>query len=335
MKNNYKNYIQLPGIYIFLLKQVWRQKRFNNKYLQPKLDLYRSNNDGSLTEKDLKKITDYYALGVSGILGTSFCILRGYKIKLAERKAISYLGGISGLLDDLFDNTSKETRGLKNFILTPQEMKPNSDQEALLLSLYIEGLNESSRPEKVQEMALNVFKAQQESLKQKDKSITNSELEKITFAKGGSSFLYYRACLENSADQNEEELIYHLGGLMQLGNDIFDVYKDHQENIHTLATKTIDIKDLRSYFTIELKRCFVLATACNYPKNNIEKFLRIISLGIARVYVCLDQFEMLQLKSKGKFDVASYRRKELICDMQKPKNQLQAIQYYFKILENS
>jgi len=44
---------------------------------------------------------------------------------------------------------------------------------------------------------------------------------------------------------------------------------------------------------------------------------------------------MLQLKSKGKFDVASYRRKELICDMQKPKNQLQAIQYYFKILENS
>ncbi|WP_034890833.1 hypothetical protein [Gillisia sp. Hel_I_29] len=335
MKNNYKNYIQLPGIYIFLLKQVWRQRRFNNKYLQPKLDLYRSKNDGSLTEKDLKKITDYYALGVSGILGTSFCILRGYKIKLAERKAISYLGGISGLLDDLFDNTSKETRGLKDFILTPQEMKPDNDQEGLLLSLYTQGLKESCQPEKIQEEALDVFKAQQESLKQKDKSITNSELEKITLDKGGSSFLYYRACLENSADQNEKKLIYHLGGLMQLGNDIFDVYKDHQEKIHTLATRTIDIDVLRSYFTSELKRSFELAKACDYPSKNMEKFLKIISLGIARVYVCLDQFKVLQLKTDGEFSLEKYSRKELICDMQKPRNQLKAIQYYFEILENS
>ena len=69
--------------------------------------------------------------------------------------------------------------------------------------------------------------------------------------------------------------------------------------------------------------------------KNIEKFLKIISLGIARVYVCLDQFEVLQFKNNGQFDVASYRRKELICDMQKPKNQLKTIQYYFEILENS
>jgi len=332
MKNNFKIYIELPGIYLFLLKQVWKQKRFNKKYLDPKLELYKKSSDKSLTEKDLKKITDYYALGVSGVLGTSFCILRGYKMKLAERKAISYLGGISGLLDDLFDDTSKETRGLKDYILTPQEMKPNNDHEELLLDLYAEGLKESSRPEKIQQESLKVFNAQQESLKQKDKSITNSELEKITLAKGGSSFLYYRACLENSANQNEKKLIYHLGGLMQLGNDIFDVYKDHQEKIHTLVTRTIDIDVLRSYFTSELKRSFELAKACDYPSKNIEKFLKIISLGIARVYVCLNQFKVLQLKTDGEFSLEKYSRKELICDMQKPRNQLKAIQYYFKII---
>ncbi len=86
MKNNFKNYIELPVIYLFLLKQVWKQKKFNKKYLQPKLATYHEN-DGSLTATDLNKITNYYALGVSGILGTSFCVLRGYKMKLAERKA--------------------------------------------------------------------------------------------------------------------------------------------------------------------------------------------------------------------------------------------------------
>jgi len=335
MKNNFKIYIELPGIYLFLLKQVWKQKRFNKKYLDPKLELYKKRNDGSLTEKDLKKITDYYALGVSGILGTSFCILRGYKMKLAERKVISYLGGISGLLDDLFDDTSKETQGFKDFILSPQEMTPNNVQEALLIDLYTEGLKECSRSEKIQQLALNVFQTQQESLKQKDNSINKLELEKITFAKGGSSFLYYRACLENIADQNEKELIYHLGGLMQLGNDIFDVYKDRQENIQTLATRTIDINVLRNYFQTELERSFELAKVCNYPAKNIEKFLKIISLGIARVYVCLDQFKLLQLKSDGKFDIEKYNRKELICDMQKPRNQLKAIQYYFEIISEN
>ena len=119
---------------------------------------------------------------------------------------------------------------------------------------------------------------------------------------------------------------------MQLGNDIFDVYKDHQENIHTLATKTTDIEDLRRYFQQELDKTFELAEACSYSPKNIGKFLKIISLGIARVYVCLDQFRELQHNSNGKFEVEKYHRKELICDMQKPGNQLKAIQYYFKII---
>ena len=156
MKNNFKNYIDLPVIYLFLLKQVWKQKRFNKKYLKPKLDPCHEN-DGSLTAKDLSKITNYYAMGVSGVLGTSFCVLRGYKMKLAERKALSLLGGISGLLDDLFDDTSKETQSLKDFISSPQNMKPQTDHEALLLNLYSEGLKESSRPEKIKQEALKVF----------------------------------------------------------------------------------------------------------------------------------------------------------------------------------
>ncbi len=154
-----------------------------------------------------------------------------------------------------------------------------------------------------------MFAAQQKSLKQKDNSISISALEKITLAKGGSSFLYYRACLENAPKQTEKDLIYHLGGLMQLGNDIFDVYKDYQDNIHTLATKTTDIKDLRRYFQQELDKTFELAEACSYSSKNIRKFLKIISLGIARVFVCLDQFEELQKIAMGNLKLKNIEEK--------------------------
>lgn len=331
MRNNFKNYIELPGIYLLLLKEVWKQRRFNKKYLQPKIDIFKKI-DGCLTEKDLNKITDYYALGVSGILGTSFCVLRGYKMTLSERKALSCLGGISGLLDDLFDNASKETYSLKDFILRPQEMIPQNNHQALLLSLYTEGLKESSDPNKIQQQALKVFFSQQESLKQKDNSISNSELEKVTFAKGGTSFLYYRACLENIPGKAEEDLLHHLGGLMQLGNDIFDVWEDHQNNINTLATRTTDIDNLNGYFQYELNKTFELAKACHYNPAHIQRFLKIIGLGISRVFVCLEQFKDLQNLSNGKFEVEKYSRKELICDMQQPRNQLKAIRYYFKIM---
>ncbi|MCF4101021.1 hypothetical protein L1I30_05040 [Gillisia sp. M10.2A] len=335
MKNSFRNFIELPGTYLFLLTQVWKQNVFNKKYLLPEIGLFEPSNDGSVSKEDIKKITDYYALGVSAVLGTSFCVLRGSKMKLPERKSLSYLGGISGLLDDLFDDTTKEASNLEELILKPKEMHPNTTHEALLLQLYTKGLQYVSCSKKVQQQALNVFSAQKESLKQKDASIFTSELKKLTLKKGGTSFLYYRYCLENSPNEAEEKLIYHLGGLMQLGNDIFDVWKDHQDKITTLATNTSNIQELRNYFHSQLNKTFELAAFCDYPSKNREKFLRIISLGIARVFVGLDQFERLQHLSKGEFCIEKFSRRELICDMQKPKNQLKAIQYYFKILNEN
>ena len=73
------------------------------------LTAFKNNNDGSLTPQDLKKITSYYGLGVPGVLGESFCLLRGKKMTENERLCLTFLGGISGLLDDLFDDPEKES----------------------------------------------------------------------------------------------------------------------------------------------------------------------------------------------------------------------------------
>jgi len=71
------------------------------------LTAFKNDNDGSLTSQDLKKITSYYGLGVPGILGELFCVLRGKPMTKDERFCLTFLGGISGMLDDLFDDPGK------------------------------------------------------------------------------------------------------------------------------------------------------------------------------------------------------------------------------------
>lgn len=242
---------------------------------------------------------------------------------------MSYLGGISGLLDDLFDEPGKSADHLEDFILDPESLLPENTHEKLLKHLYLKGLSCSPHPEKIKQIAREVFKAQQESLAQKEFTF-EERISDLTFLKGGNSFKYYRLCLFHPLIEKEEIMVFQLGGLMQLGNDIFDVWKDSQEGILTVGTTSTSIHMLRENFVRELEKTHSLASALNYRPPHKQKFQRTINLAIARVFVCLDQFENLQSSNGKTFLVTNYSRKQLICDMQKPVNQIKAIHYYLR-----
>lgn len=336
MKNKQWRYtigsFSLPPVYSLLLFRVWKQKRFIASHLEKELFNYKVSNDGSLEEKEFRKITQYYALGVPGVLGEALAVLRSKPLTARERLCLSYLGGISGLLDDLFDDPQKEVSHLKEFILHPEKMKPANSHEDLLLNFYQKGLNFTSHPEKLKQQAVKVFEAQVQSTSQKIGTISQAITGMITRAKGGESFLFYRLCMEHPLRQAEKNLLYHLGGLMQLGNDIFDVWEDHKEGTVTEASTCTDIEKLRKTFDDRLKETFILAEKTSYSKENIKKFLRMTTLALARVYVCLDQFLQLQHSSENIFRPEKYSRKQLICDMQKPGNQVSALRYYLKLI---
>jgi len=324
-----RNLLTLPAIYSFLLKSVRDQKRFLKKEMEPYLEPFRRENDGSLTEADFKKITSYYAMGVPAILGESLCILRGVPMTKKERLCMSYLGGISGLLDDLFDDPEKSADNLSEFISHPEGGSPRNRHEGLLKHLYIKGLSYAPHPDKIKQVAHEVFQAQQKSLTQKGPA-NRLNISELTFLKGGNSFKYYRLCLSHDLDLKEEKMIFQLGGLLQLGNDIFDVWEDARDGIATISTTTPGIKLLREKFKRELEKTHSFIKATEYEPLPKKKFQRIINLAIARVFVCLDQFEELESSTGGEFLTKRYSRKQLICDMQKPVNQFKAIHYYLK-----
>lgn len=328
--NYIRNLQWLPGIYLFLLKCVYKQKRFLKKELEPEFEPFRRENDGSLAEAHFKKITSYYAMGVPSILGESLCVLRGSPLTQDERLCMTYLGGISGLLDDLFDEDGKSADHLEEFIFSPEQLTPVTTHEKLLKHLYLKGLSYSSKPEEIKKAAFEVFKAQQMSLDQKE-SASKEQIKDLTFLKGGNSFIYYRLGLSHVLYEKEEKMLYQLGGIMQLGNDIFDVWEDTRNGITTVATATSNLKELRKYFTNELENTHAMLADIGLEAKTEKKFKRMTNLALARVYVCLDQYEALAIKNSGKFSVMKYSRNQLICDMQNPGNQMKAINYYLKM----
>jgi len=322
----------IPGLLLHVISSVNRQKKFIKKKLSAVLGNAKKSNDGSIEESDLKKITGYYGLAVPAILGEAFCDLRGEVMTEKERLASTCQGAMTGLGDDFFDRQRLSAKGVKDFIENPANFTGNTASEELFLHFYKTALLHAPQPDQMQLQILRVFQAQMLSKQQDAPGLSYDVLKDITISKGAESLLFYRTAFEHTLKPGEQKMLYGLGGLMQLSNDIFDVYKDHKSGVSTLVTTASTIDELRSYYKAVLQLAIKAAFNSGYPAFYVRKFLGVLSIGIfSRCLVCLDQLKSKEKKSNGIFDVAAYSRKDLICDMDTTVNKLQSLRYHLKI----
>ncbi|MBC7887547.1 MAG: class 1 isoprenoid biosynthesis enzyme [Ferruginibacter sp.] len=312
-----------------IVSNLEQQKKFIRDNIVPELNTAKSTNDGSLDESDIKKITGYYGLAVPAVLGEAFCLLRGVKMTVKERMASTCQGAMTGLFDDFFDKQLLSDEALKTFIEKPQHQSGNNSNEKLFTYFYGTALENTAKPKLVLEHLNCVYRAQVDSKLQAGPGLSIDEIKEITLRKGGASLLFYRTVFTNPMDKAEEDMLYHSGGLMQLSNDIFDVYKDQQHGIQTLVTTTKDIAEIRKLFIELLKDGYTAAYKTHYNTRNIKNFLDIISLGIfSRCFVCLDQLQQAQRLSDNIFSPEKYSRKDMICDMDTALNKWKSLKYY-------
>jgi hypothetical protein len=311
---------------------IRQQQIFIRKHIDPLLEEARQTTDESLDENDIKKITGYYGLAVPAILGEAFCALRGSAMTEKERMCSTCQGGMTGLGDDFFDKQRLSEEELKDFIERPEHFYGNTASEKLFLHFYKTALANAPDRAKVQQQIMKVFHAQLLSKQQAKQELSYEVLKDITLRKGAESLLYYRTAFGHPFKKGEEKMLYCLGGLMQLSNDIFDVYKDHRNGINTLVTTAKKIKELRFLYSALLRLGTEAAYRSGYAKKNVKQFLGMISVGIfCRCYVCLDQLEKNEKKSDNVFDPKQYQRKDLICDMDTAKNKWRSYLYHLKI----
>jgi hypothetical protein len=315
-----------------VISNINRQKKFIHENINHQLSEAKRATDGSLNENDFKKITGYYGLAVPAILGEAFCTLRGIEMTNKERLAGTSQGAMTGLFDDFFDEERLSEKEIEDMIKNPGRFKANTVNENLFLHFYKTALNNTLQPVLMQDHLFKVYTAQLLSKEQVLPGLNMERLKEITIRKGAESVLFYRSVFDNPISNAEEKMLFTLGGLMQLCNDIFDVYKDHKQGIKTLVTSARKINDLRSYFTSILESGIEEAKQVDSPLKNIRKFLGIISLGIfSRCFVCLDQLEKVEMKYGGEFDPDLYERKDLICDMDTAANKWRSLKYHVRI----
>lgn len=317
--------IGLPGTIYKLLKYLRAQQNFLRQYIDPILKDAMNNNDGSLDMGDIKKINHYYGLAVPAILGEAFCILRGKEMTVSERWASTSQGCMTGLFDDFFDKDYLSDDAVEDMIRQHENAADIRSNQKLFEVFYKKALENSPDKKLLRDALFEVYRAQVESKKQETDSISTKELIDITFFKGGSSVLFYRTVFSAEAIGKEKKLIYNLGSLMQLANDIFDVYKDREAGIKTLVTETKHIREIRSLFKNYLQEYYAAAFELGHPLKNTQAFLNILSIGIfSRCFVCLDQLEKNEWLTGNEFEVSKYSRKQLICDMDKKINMLRS-----------
>ncbi len=317
-----------------LLQSVKKQHRFIAKHISPILEEAKKTNDGSLDASDFKKITHYYGLAVPAILGDSICVLRGYSMSEKERSALTYQGAMTGLFDDFFDKFEMPEDKLKVFMERPNEIKGNTSAEKLFMIFYKKALEKSQDSSLVSHYLNEVYKAQVESKKQSGHYLTTEEILDITLKKGGVSVLFYRASMSHPFLPGEEKALLEMGGLMQFGNDIFDVYKDQKNEIDTLVTTTKKIRETRIQFSNQMEKSFEMAVNLNYKLNDKKKYLNLILMSLcSRCFVCFDQLAKNELLTDSLFSPSQYTREQLVCDMDKLQNKWRTIKYFIKYLD--
>jgi hypothetical protein len=322
------NTFHIPFMLIRVINQLKRQKHFMQMELNPFLQKHLSTNDGSIDAEDIRKIEKYYGLAVPAILGEAFAQLRGMPLSHRERLAATFLGASTGLYDDLFDKKQLQEDYIDNMFHHTAAIKPQDSFEKMLMESWGKTQDLSASKELLAHYAIIIHKLQIQTKQQQTGHLSVDEVKKLTFNKGGYSVLLYMSLFYKNMPVADEKLYYNAGALLQLENDIFDVYKDSRAGIKTLVTHAEDIAKLRELYLqkwLEVKTSLAQTAHLNKGK---KAFARILCAIVSRGFVCLDMLTERQRENNGKFNPHVFERKKLICDMEKPVNLLKTIHYY-------
>ncbi len=317
---------------INIIRQLQKQRKFLRHEVFPVLNESMHNNDGSLEEKDLVKITSYYGLAVPAVLGEAFAQLHQVPFNIRNRECFTALGAMTGLFDDFFDRAMLSNSAIA--ALMEGTNQPQRSNEQLFQYFFKKAIASSPNSNHLINTLKLVYDAQVCSKSQTDETLSLQRIEEITLQKGGYSFLFYRSGISPQPHQQENEILFRLGGLMQWANDIFDVYKDRESKVRTLITSTTDMEAMEMKFSNAIHEAYQYRHFNGFDSKAVKKFLAILSLAIfSRARVALHQWKLLSEETKGVFKLQAYTRKQLICDMEKKENLFMALQYHVQLMK--
>lgn len=312
-------------------KEIKVQKKFNRQFLVPYLNELETKYGGRFYPEQKKKIEQYYGLFITSFLCSSYKKLYGKTLSDEERKRATLFGILTPVGDDLFDIDKLSSEDIYAITFHPDKFTAISFSAKVAKEIQAYLLATVPHKKAYVEASRNVLDIQIETAKQTSREISNDELKRITYTKGAVSVIIYHQCLDDIADEQMLEALFYTGSLYQLGNDIFDLYKDVRDNIYTLVNTCDDFSILRQQFMDRVIEQNKRIMALPYAEKDKQAFCIVMNSINARSMVALDQFVKFEQQKGKPVDWWQLDRRDMIVDMERPANFLKWFYYIWKL----
>lgn len=205
----------------------------------------------ALTPAERRRLR-HYLYGTT-YLSVILCTLRGYPRHRREKRLFTNLAALAYFFDDLVDAfRGRDDTGVL-WQDNPEAYGQAADERGLALH-FLHHLYQELPPgdlAQFKDFMHRVFNTETAGRQMDDDSLSINELAHITAEKGGYSVLLFRRVLANPLLATEQAALYQFGYLIQLCDDIFDIWHDRQAGVRTLATVFLEknqVADLTTFF---------------------------------------------------------------------------------------
>lgn len=325
------NFFRYLDIARKVYSEIKVQKQFNKTFLIPYLDELEKKYNGKFQPEQTGKILNYYGLFITSFLCSSYKRLYGETLTAEERKRATLFGILTPVGDDLFDIDKLDSESIQQITFHPEIFNATTFSSHVAKEIQTYLLNTVPYKEAYIKASKDVLDIQVETIRQTKPDISKEEMQRITYTKGAVSVIIYHQCLDEAADAQMLEVLFLIGSLYQLSNDIFDLYKDVRDNIYTLVNTCDDYVQFKKDFIERARLQNEKIYALPYAKKDKEDFCIVMNTINARSLVAIDQFIATQKKYGSKIDWRKLNRKNMIVDMEKPGNIIKWLRYIYAL----
>lgn len=252
---------------------------------------------GGLGAAEKRRLRHYF-FGTT-YLAVLFCTLRGRARSRKEKRLFVHLAALAFFFDDL-----AEAAGARDAQGNPGPDNPETYGKARdgrgwalhFLQNIQKSLPVSDLPE-FEAFMRRVFNV--ETAGRQRETLSVEELQRITAEKGGCSVLMFRRLLAHPLSAAESEALYAFGLLIQLSDDIFDLWFDCRDGIDTLAVffaAQNRLPELTQLFDKQVIAVHEAFRQMPYARFSVELSLAVLRYLAALTRVCLRHYQKLQEK---------------------------------------
>ena len=249
--------------------------------------------DKTLSAAQIKR-WEHYFYGTT-FLSAVFCQLLGRGLRRpTELQTFANLAALACFFDDLTDQNQPD----KTQANSPEQYGQMADKSGIAQH-FLKQVYATLPAECIAEFKFYLNRIFYLETAKQQPTPRLAELEKNTAEKGASSVLLFRCLLAEPISKAEKQALAAFGSLIQLCDDIFDLWFDLRQGIPTLATVLAaqnDLEQLNLRFNRQVNKLNQAVLQVPVSAYQRETTLRILRFLTSITRVCLRHYQRLQKK---------------------------------------